>query len=153
MYFVIVYALAVLVMIYISVKKGSDRSVIRNNASAALSWVALTILTLYGALWLVFGVGEITGGDLSGMSHLIPAVLIYILIYLCWRRPFEGGITLIISALISGIRELPGYLAGEDLSFVLIEILPPVLAGLMLVIAHLLARRSVVDQDVDIFPK
>ena len=61
MYLIIIYALAVTVMVYFSVKKGPDRSVIRKSSSAALFWIALTLLTLYGALWLVFGVGEISG--------------------------------------------------------------------------------------------
>lgn len=149
---IIIYALAVLVLIYITIKKGSDRSVIRTSSSAALFWIALTILTLYGALWLVFGVGEITAGDMSGLSHLIPAVLIYILIYLCWRRPFEGGITLIAAGLISGIREIPGWIAGNDTIFLLIGILPPVLAGLLLVIAHFIARRPKANQKADELP-
>ena len=102
---------------------------------------------------MVFGVGEITAGDLSGLSHLIPAVLIYILIYLCWRRPFEGGITLILAGMIFGLREIPGWLAGNDTIFLLIGILPPVFAGLLLVIAHLLARRPKVHQDIEELPQ
>ncbi len=153
MYLTIILALSVAVMVYFSIKKGSDRSVIRKSSSAALFWIALTILTLYGALWLVFGVGEITAGDLSGLSHLIPAVLIYTLIYLCWRRPFEGGITLIAAGMIFGLREIPGWIAGNDTIFLLIGILPPVFAGLLLVIAHLLARRPKGGQDVDKLPQ
>jgi hypothetical protein len=149
MYLIIIYVLAVVVMVYFSVKKGPDRSVIRKSSSAALFWIALTILTLYGALWLVFGVGEITTGDVSGLSHLIPAVLIYTLIYLCWRRPFEGGITLIVAGLIFGLREIPGFLTGNVTIFLLIGILPPVFAGLLLVIAHFLARRPKGGQGVD----
>jgi hypothetical protein len=153
MYLIVIYVLAVAVMVYFSVKKGPDRSVVRKSSSAALFWIALTILTLYGALWLVFGVGEITTGDMSGLSHLIPAVLIYTLIYLCWRRPFEGGITLIVAGLIFGLREIPGYLAGNNSIFFLIGILPPVLAGLLLVIAHSLARNPKRDQDLDDLPQ
>jgi hypothetical protein len=143
MYLIIIYALAVLVMVYFSVKKGPDRSVIRKSSSAALFWIALTLLTLYGALWLVFGVGEIAAGDLSGFSHLIPAVFIYALIYLCWRRPFEGGITLIVAGLILGLREIPGWIAGNNTTFLLIGILPLVLAGLLLVIAKIVIALTV----------
>jgi hypothetical protein len=153
MYLIIIYALAVTVMVYFSVKKGPDRSVIRKSSSAALFWIALTILTLYGALWLVFGVGEISAGDMSGLSHLIPAFLIYTLIYLCWRRPFEGGITLIAAGIIFGLREIPGWLAGNNSIFILIGILPPILAGLLLIIAHLLARCPKGGQYVDKLPQ
>jgi|WetSurMetagenome_2_1015567.scaffolds.fasta_scaffold22918_4 hypothetical protein len=143
MYLIIIYALAVTVMVYFSVTRGPDRSVIRKSSSATLFWIALTLLTLYGALWLVFGVGEIAGGDLSGLSHLIPAVLIYTLIYLCWRRPLEGGIILVISAVLSGLRDISGWLAGKNASFFLIGILPPFLAGLLLIIAKIVITRAV----------
>jgi hypothetical protein len=51
------------------------------------------------------------------------------------------------------MREIPGWLAGDDTLFLLIGILPPVLAGSLLVIAHLLARRPKGHQEVDELPQ
>lgn len=142
----VINLLAVSVMIYFAVSKGIDRTVVHSKLSAILFWIALTILTLYGAFFLAFGVGEVAGGDLSGMIHLAPAVLIYALVYLCWRRPFEGGITLIIAAIISGVRVIPANLAnsaGNSL-YGLIIFVPSFATGLILLIAWLIARRKTI---------
>jgi hypothetical protein len=141
---IVINLLAVSVMIYFAVIKGVDRTVIRSNLSAILFWTSLTILTLYGAFFLAFGIGEVMGGDISGVIHLAPALLIYALVYLCWRRPFEGGITLMVAAIISGIRVIPANLANSTGSFFygLIGFLPSFVAGLLLLIAWLIARWS-----------
>jgi hypothetical protein len=149
----VINLLAVSVMIYFAVIKGVDRTIIRTGLSAILFWMALTILTLYGAFFLAFGIGEVMGGDISGLIHLAPAVLIYALVYLCWRRPFEGGITLMVVAIISGISVIPAYFANSGVNSFsgLIGVLPSFVAGLLLLIAWLIARRSDGSQ-VDIMP-
>lgn len=144
MIIIIVNSLAVLVMMYFAVTKPVDRSVALGKFSSFAFWTGLLLLTLYGAIWLIFGIGEISSGDLSGISHLVPAFLIYVLIYLCWRRPFEGGITLLATAIIFGVRELPAYSTGMvgSPAFIIIGVLPPLLAGFFLILAWTIARRS-----------
>jgi hypothetical protein len=140
----VINLLAVGVMIYFAVIKGIDRTVVHSKLSAILFWIALTILTLYGAFFLAFGVGEVAGGDLSGVIHLAPALLIYALVYLCWRRPFEGGITLMAAAIISGVRVIPANLANStgNSFYELIGFLPSFAAGFLLLIAWLIAKRK-----------
>jgi hypothetical protein len=139
----VINLLALSVMIYFAVIKGIDRTVIRTKLSAILFWIALTILTLYGAFFLAFGVGEIAGGEPSGVIHLVPALLIYALVYLCWRRPFEGGITLMVVAIISGVWVIPVNLANSagNNFYGLIGFLPSFAAGFILLIAWLIANR------------
>jgi hypothetical protein len=146
----VINLLAVSVMIYFAVIKGVDRTVIRTRLSAILFWIALTILTLYGAFFLAFGIGEVMGGDISGVMHLAPAFLIYALVYLCWRRPFEGGITLMVAAIISGISVIPANLSNTSGNFFygLIGFLPSFVAGLLLLIAWLIGRRSDGSQSI-----
>ena len=149
---IILNLLAVIAMIIITTRKKIDRSVVSNARSGFLFWMGLMLLTLYGAIWLVFGIGEISSGDLSGISHLVPAMLIYILVYLTWRRPLEGGIILLITAIISGIREFPALLSGSggSWSLIIIGVLPPLLAGLVLIISWWIARSSVKTQENDL---
>lgn len=144
MFLTFLYLTAVGVMIYFAVRKGIDRSIIYHKVSAILFWIALTILTLYGAFFLAFGIGEIGGGDISGAMHLAPAILIYLLVFLCWRRPFEGGITLLVSSVISGlglISSIRSISIGNFFSS-LILFLPTLSAGMLFLVAWLIANRS-----------
>lgn len=143
MTFIFINCLAVVVMIFFTVKKGTDRTIVRRNVSAILFWIALTILTLYGAFFLAFAIGEVAGGDLSGAMHLVPAVIIYVLVYLCWRRPFEGGITLLACSVISGIGAIPVFLSRSVGNYfsVFLGVLPSLCAGSLLLLASILARR------------
>ena len=72
MFLTFLYLIAVGVMIYFAVRKGIDRSIIHHKVSAILFWIALTILTLYGAFFLAFGIGEMSGGDISGACTWLP---------------------------------------------------------------------------------
>ena len=53
--------------------------------------VALVLLGLGVAFYLSFTVGEMAGGDVSGIQHLAPAVIPALLLFLSWRRPPTHG--------------------------------------------------------------
>ena len=55
---------------------------------------AYVLLGLAAAFWLLTGVGEIAGGDLSGASHLVPTALAMGLLYVAIRNPPVGGLCL-----------------------------------------------------------
>jgi hypothetical protein len=55
---------------------------------------ALVLLAADALFWSGFGFGEIFGGELSGLVHLVPAVCVLLLGFLAHRRPAEAGIVL-----------------------------------------------------------
>ncbi|HTZ05567.1 MAG TPA: hypothetical protein VMB53_07410 [Gaiellaceae bacterium] len=96
-------------------------------------WAKLAALVLLGlgiAFYLVFAVGEIAGGDPSGVQHLLPAAVLGGLFWLGWRRPRTAGIVLLALAVPLGaayiavlvVRDLP-------LTWALWIALPPALTG------------------------
>jgi len=95
---------------------------------------ALVLLGLGVAFYLTFAVGEMAGGDINGLQHLPPAVILALLLWVAWRRPRRAGIALLVIAVpfdgayvaLLLIRHLP-------LVWALVVALPPIVAGLLLV--------------------
>lgn len=135
--------LALIVMVFFGIRKGIDRSVMHNRLSMSLFWIGLLILTLYGAFYMTFGIGEVTGGDISGIFHFGPAIIIFILVYLSWRRPYEGGIVLIATGIVSGIRMFSALQPGPSSNYAgfIIATIPNLVSGLFLLAASLTARK------------
>ncbi len=52
------------------------------QSGKGLKIAALILLGLATAVLLLFGIGEMAGGDWSGIGHLIPAALIGLLTWL-----------------------------------------------------------------------
>lgn len=75
---------------------------------------------LAGTLWLgaatlfflFFGIGEIAGGDISGVIHLAPATAMLLLALLARQRPLEGGWVLLglAAAMALAYARNPGVL-------------------------------------------
>jgi hypothetical protein len=99
-----------------------------------LKIVALVLLGLGVAFYLTFAIGEMAGGDVSGIQHLPPAVILAVLLLLSWRHPLAAGIVLlvlavplaVVFAVLLVVRDLP-------LTWAMWIALPPTLTGLLLV--------------------
>ena len=95
---------------------------------------ALVLLALGIAFYLAFAVGEMAGGDMTGVQHLVPTAVLAGLGWMAWRRPRRAGIVLLVLAVpfavwyitLLVIRDLP-------LIWALFVALPPVATGLLLV--------------------
>jgi hypothetical protein len=104
---------------------------------------ALVLLGLGVAFYLMFAIGEMAGGDISGIQHLPPAVILAVLLGVSWRHPLAAGIVLLVLAIplavayvvVLVVRDLP-------LTWALWIGLPPVLTGLLLVRAGQHERMS-----------
>ena len=102
---------------------------------------ALALLGLFIAFWSFMGIGEMAGGDLSGLSHLVPALLVLPLIFLAWKRLLLGGIILVVLGLAAAayfyndLIRLENKLGGATITGG-----PFLLAGLLLLVATALAR-------------
>jgi hypothetical protein len=72
------------------------------NLSTGLKISALVLMLLITAFFAFMGIGEMLGGDLSGMGHLPPVVLIAFMMWLGWKKPLAGGLTMsLLGVLIS----------------------------------------------------
>jgi len=105
---------------------------------AALIFPGLTIAVL-----LLFAFGETSGGDRSGLGHLIQVIPIAILMWLGWKRPFWGGIFFLVLSFLAW-RSFADALRGPEwLAPFLIIIAPLLLSGLLLLSAAGLEKRTV----------
>ena len=112
----------------------------------SLKLLALLPIAFLGLVFLLFGLGEALGGDLSGLMHLVELAILLAAIWLCWKRPLWGGIFLLAVALfrlIALVPELflrpPGSIWSPSL-FLLILI--PAISGGLFLWAGLLERKA-----------
>lgn len=69
----------------------------RRAEQARLAKIAALMLVGLGiAFFLIFAVGELAGGDVSGVQHLPPAALLGALLWLGWTRPRVAGIVVLL---------------------------------------------------------
>ena len=104
---------------------------------------ALVLLGLGIAFYLLFTVGEMAGGDVAGVQHLPPVLVLVALLWLAWKRPTVAGIVLLVLAVPLGAAYV-AVLVARDLPLTwAVEIaLPPIVTGLLLVWAGRRERAS-----------
>ncbi|MBM3145189.1 MAG: hypothetical protein FJ010_09520 [Chloroflexi bacterium] len=95
-----------------------------------LKIAGLIPLGLATAVSLLFGIGEMAGGDWSGVGHLIPAAIIIGLMWLGWKRPLWAGIPLLILGVVAAFYFTNEIRSPQDwLPPFLIFITPLLLSG------------------------
>lgn len=104
-------------------------------SAGALKNIALLILVLPIGFLLLFTFGEVFGGDISGLSHLVQAAPLIILAYLAWKKPFLGGVLIVASAIILAIifNLIMNDSPTSKLLVSLILFLPPTISGTLLI--------------------
>jgi hypothetical protein len=139
---------AIVIMGLLVWRRGRDQRVGSIKAAHWLRIAGLIPLGLEVAILLFFGFGEMGSGDLSGVSHLLPAVAIVLLGILAWLRPLEGGIALfaggalfIIIFFASLAASTPGPSITGISSAIMILAVPQLVSGVLFFIAGLLSRR------------
>lgn len=84
---------------------------------------------------IILGIGEMTGGMLSGIQHFVQAVPLVVLGYFAWKKPSIGGKTLIVISSILTILYLIYPPGGFSISFRFINALilfgPIILSGVL----------------------
>jgi hypothetical protein len=112
------------------------------RAAKAIKIVALVPPVLAMAVMLLFAVGEMAGGDASGVHHLIPAALFGLLAWFGWKQPGWGGALLLLAGLLVSLV-FAGVLRGpHGVAPFLIMIAPLFVAGLLLLVARVIDRGS-----------
>ncbi len=144
----IVNIVAVVILGFLLLRLGRERR--SGNASAVL-WLKIVGLLLLGiqvVIYLIFGLGEMTSGDLTGAVHLVSLVVVVLLGIMAWLRPFEGGIVLFVFGFLSAASFLitvfsSGPLPQSSLlsSGIMITAVPQVISGILFFIAGLFTRR------------
>ncbi len=112
------------------------------NTVQGLKTASLMPLVWSLGVLLLFTIGESAGGDLSGLGHLFPVLLICVLMWVGWRWPLWGGSLLIVAGLLSALRFAPTFQGSAWVGPVVIYIAPLLLAGLLFLAAARLERNA-----------
>ena len=125
---------AVIVMIVRAWRRMPTRPLPPNDGARRLLRIAVVMLWVNAAFWAFMGVGEVLGGDISGVGHLLPAVLGGILAWLVGRRPGEGAVVLVGLGMITTAWYLWPKAGGWQFDMVPIVLLamPFLVPGLLL---------------------
>jgi hypothetical protein len=115
------------------------------NTPKFLKIIGILPLAFYALISLVFGIGESAGGDLSGLMHLVPVLLIVVLIWVAWKFPYWAGILLLAYGVIRILLLIPEFFmrpAGSVLNPSVISLtLIPLIAGGLFLYAGKLERK------------
>ena len=124
---------------FLVLRRGRDRSPESIRSARWLRMAGLIPLGLQAAIFLLFGVGEMVGGDPSGAGHLLQMIVTVLPGILAWMRPLEGGVALFIAGLVISISLPQSALMSPAIA---IMAAPQVVSGVLLFIAGMLARRA-----------
>ena len=126
---------------FLVLRGGRDRRVGSVRSAHWLRIAGLLPLGLQVAFFLLFGVGEMAGGDLSGAGHLLQVAVAVLLGILAWLKPLEGGAALFILGFVFSM--VTAMSAPEDVAMspaILILAAPLIVSGVLFFIAGMLAR-------------
>lgn len=101
-------------------------------------YIASAILLIPITILIVFTIGEMIGGDISGAGHLLQLAPIAILLALAWKFPRIIGAILVLAGITLGI--LYAAMAHFPISAIIFtELLlftPPIIAGVLFFFAN-----------------
>jgi hypothetical protein len=129
------YFLAIIILGLIVWQRGGDERGKESQVGRTLLIAGLIFMSLQATVHLAFAIGEVAGGDINGLGHLIPIIAIVLLGLLAWRRPLEGGVVVFVLGIF--------VLAYFGLEGVMITWTLPV-AGALFIIGTVLDRRATI---------
>ena len=103
----------------------------------ALKKVAIGLLLIPLVVLLLFTFGEVFSGDVSGLSHLIQAAPLLLFAYLAYKKPFAGGLSLLIVGFFLGIL-YPLKVPFDVVTIIIVEIflfVPPFVSGILFILS------------------
>jgi hypothetical protein len=138
---------AIAVVGFLVLRWGRDRRAGSIQSAHWLRIAGLIPLGLQVAIFLLFGIGEMAGGDLSGAGHLLQVAVIVLLGILAWMRPLEGGVALfcggalfVVDFIVGVVTSGPLPESGAVSPAILIMAAPQMVSGVLFFIAGMLAR-------------
>ncbi len=130
---IFVNILAIAIVGFVLIRKGQEQRVWDQPTASRLMIVGLIPLVLQIAIFLLFGLGEMASGELSGAGHLLPAVATLVLVLLSWKRPIEGGAALFVIGAVTTTDV-------SEATALLIMAAPQIFSGLMFLLAGWIAQ-------------
>lgn len=107
--------------------------------SFQLKITAVTLLLIPLVLLFMLAIGELVGGELPGLEHILQALPLVLLTYVAWRFPNKGGKFIFSIAVLLGILYVFYPPIGFPLEFRLINSFilfgPAALAGIIFITA------------------
>ncbi|MBN1920700.1 MAG: hypothetical protein JW892_05610 [Anaerolineae bacterium] len=148
MTFFIANIAAIVVLFIIVLRRGPDLRIQTNRSAQRLRIAACVFLAIPLAIFLIFGIAEMVGGDINGVMHLVEALVVVLVGILAWKRPFEAGIILCLSSLaltgffLSILLPNPAHEGPINFYSLLIVVLPTLITGSLFLSAGIVARRT-----------
>ncbi len=108
------------------------------HSSTRLKLAGIGLLAIPIVILALFTVGEVLGGDLSGLQHAVQMSPLLLLAWFSWQRPRLGGIALIGLALLFAVvylvisRDFP---PGTRLTAGILLFAMPLVAGILFLLA------------------
>jgi hypothetical protein len=128
---------------------GSRRS--RRSRAALLKTIAAALIAVPAIALLALGIGEMAGGEPSGVQHLPEAAVLLALLVLAWRRPAFAGRLLVGLGGVLFVLWLALVLTRRDVDIWSAELLGWVVAAVVLfagpVVAGVLLVRAAREDD------
>jgi hypothetical protein len=119
-------------------RRGGDWRVGSVGSARWLRIAALVPLALQAMVLVLFGIGEMASGDLSGAGHLLQIGVPALLAFLAWMRPLEGGAalfavgTLLVISMVSPVTRAESAVISPAL---MILAAPQIVSGALFFIA------------------
>jgi len=114
-------------------------AVLQTERGVRLQLSATLVGGVTAAVLLLFLFGEVAGGDLSGLAHVIQVVPLVALLLLGWWRPGLAGALLLAAggalAVAYFVESSDSVEFPEQLLVAALFLLPPMLAGTLFLIA------------------
>jgi hypothetical protein len=103
-------------------------------------FLGLMALVVPLGILALFTAGEVAGGDVSGLQHVVQALPLVALALLAWRKPRAGGVILIIVAIALAVLyafNAPAVVPGSTrIVFGAVLFGPAIVSGALFISAH-----------------
>lgn len=105
-----------------------------------LKIAALVLMALVAAFFAFMGLGEMFGGDLSGMIHLPPVALIILMMWFGWKKPLAGGASMMALGVVIAVFFYIVTTQAQKWIAILLMGGPFLLFGILFIAASLIGR-------------
>jgi hypothetical protein len=136
--------IAIVVLVIVFIRQTSDEDMAQRKRVTGLRHEALVLMGVYAVFWLLFGISEISAGDVVGAILLAQAIATGGLMFIVRRQPIAGGIAFlsvgVFLSILYSMQMYGGWFARDQV--VLITGVPPLVAGLIFLGTSQLASPS-----------
>lgn len=110
---------------------------VTKQSKQLLKKIGIGLLLIPLGFLLLFTFGEVFAGDISGLSHLIQAAPLMLVIFLASKKPFISGVLLVVISIVLAISYAIDGASGLSI-ILLVEaflFVPPFISGVLLILS------------------